>query len=421
VYVNSDHCDFIDAKTTKGTFVGTAEYASPEMLVPPTITTRASDIWAYGCVVFQMIAGAPPFKETTDYLTMKKIQEGKYQFPEGFDPMVRKMVEACLVVDPTIRITSGQLKEHSFFESIDWETIWKETPPPLASGLKPPERNDEDVNIHLNLTWTMDGSEDEMEDLRPAPEYRHHRESTIPMPSREDEPADEPAPGSSPMEARSSLETTPTRARDEKQMSFVMPSSSADMRTQMRRFSNDNKMERKQSVPFDGPAAIFSPPEEAVGKPRRFSANSETNARPRRISPSSSDGKPAKPRPRSEGLPEADEEASSEQWSAESPPSTVEHLESTLGAIEESMSGLGIQVHGSSGHELSTSIHSSVDVGRMSASGTSGGSTTSGGNTFGNRNPSKGFERLRGAKGVDLGASSTHTALSGEGWVLPNG
>jgi len=365
-----------------------------------------------------MIAGSPPFKESTDYLTMKKIQEGKYQFPEGFDPMVRTMVEACLVVDPTIRITSGQLKEHPFFESIDWETIWKETPPPLASGLKPPERNDEGMNIHFNLTWT-DGSEDEMEDLRPPPEYRHQQESAIPMPSREDEPADEPARGSSPTEARSSLETTPTRIRDEKQMPFVMPSSSTDMRTQLRRFSND-RMERKQSVPFDDSAAIFSHTEETVGKPRRLSANSETNARPRRISPSS-DGKPAKPRPRSEGLPEADEEASSEQWSAESPPSTVEHLESNLGAIEGSMSGLGIQVHGSSGHEQSTSLHSSVDVGLMSASGTSRGSTTSGGNISGNRNHSKGFERLRGVRGVDLEASSTPTALSGEGWVLPNG
>jgi len=357
-----------------------------------------------------MIAGRPPFKEGTDYLTMKKIQEGKYQFPEGFDPMVRKMVEGCLIVDPTIRITSGQLKEHQFFESVDWETIWKETPPPLASGLvEPPEPHDEDVNVHLNLTWTMDGSEDEMEDLRPAPEYRHQHEAAASMPSKEDEPGHEPVQGSTPTEARSSLESTPTRLKDEKQMPFVMPSSSADIRTQLRRFSND-RMERKQSVPFDDSAVIFSA-EESVGKPRRFSANSETNARPRRISPSSIDGKPAKPRPRSEGLLEAEEEASSEQWSAESPPSTVEHLESNLGVIEESMSGLGIQVHGNSGH----------DVGLMSTSGTSRGSTTSGGNISGNGNPSRGFEWVRGAKGVDLGASSTHTALSGEGWVLTNG
>lgn len=351
-----------------------------------------------------MIAGRPPFKEGTDYLTMKKIQEGSYQFPEGFDPVVRTLVEGCLVVDPTHRITSGALKEHPFFESINWDTIWKESPPILASGLvRPPERHDEDINIHLNLTWTMDGSEDEMEDLRPPPDFRHRQESTIPLPSTQAEPAREASRDSSPTESRKDSEITPTRARDENKLPFGTSSSPANLASQLRRFSSE-RMERKSSVPFDDSAAIFSPTEETPGKGRRFSTNSEIHPRPRRMSPSSVEGTPAKPRPHSEGLQEGEEEVSSEQWSAESPPSTLEHLESNPAA--QGKEGLA--------HDKSISTISSADVGLMSTSGTSRGSGTSGG--IGK--PSKGFERIRGAKGVELEQAST---LSGDGWILTNG
>lgn len=42
-------------------FVGTAQYVSPELLTEKTISP-CSDLWALGCIIYQMIAGLPPFR-----------------------------------------------------------------------------------------------------------------------------------------------------------------------------------------------------------------------------------------------------------------------------------------------------------------------------------------------------------------------
>ncbi|KAG8855230.1 pkb-activating kinase-like protein [Serendipita sp. 411] len=271
-----------DSKPIKGSFVGTPEYASPEMLVPPTITTRASDIWAYGCVVFQFIAGRPPFKESTDYLTMKRVQEGIYSFPEGFDEVVKTLVQGCLVTNPTIRTTSGQLREHSFFSTIDWDTLWKEDPPPLEHGLvKAPEPREEDFGLH----WSdLDGSEDEMEDLI------SQQKDTLPeaqfrMPSMDEKPVNQsPTSTEGPEQhGRTSLELTPVTSNNTANWT-------QELALKPRRFSQHSDSLRKRlSRSSDG--TVHASDGINVGSKRRSSSSSDAGPRPRRISPSA-DGKP---------------------------------------------------------------------------------------------------------------------------------
>ncbi|KIJ19096.1 hypothetical protein PAXINDRAFT_70522 [Paxillus involutus ATCC 200175] len=77
-------------------FVGTAQYVSPELL-ERNETSKSSDLWSLGCIVFQMIAGKFAFQGLSDYLTWQKIKSLDYTFPDGFDEDAKDFVTKLLV------------------------------------------------------------------------------------------------------------------------------------------------------------------------------------------------------------------------------------------------------------------------------------------------------------------------------------
>ncbi|PHH51487.1 Serine/threonine-protein kinase ksg1 [Ceratocystis fimbriata CBS 114723] len=123
-------------------FVGTAEYVSPELLMNKS-ACKASDLWAYGCIIYQLLAGRPPFKGGSEYLTFQKIVNLEYEFPVGFPPAAKDLVERCLVLDPTRRLTIDHIKNHEFFDGQYFgKTLWKGQAPRLRPYVPPtPEPN----------------------------------------------------------------------------------------------------------------------------------------------------------------------------------------------------------------------------------------------------------------------------------------
>lgn len=120
-------------------FVGTAEYVSPELLTEKN-ACKASDLWAFGCIIYQLIAGRPPFKAANEYMTFQKIVGLEYSFPEGFPPLARDLVERLLVLDPLTRLPMEHIKAHPFFEGIIWgKGLWKQKAPRLKSYSPPPQ------------------------------------------------------------------------------------------------------------------------------------------------------------------------------------------------------------------------------------------------------------------------------------------
>lgn len=114
-------------------FVGTAEYVAPELLADKA-QGKPCDIWAFGCILYQLIAGRPPFKGANEYQTFQKIIKLQYSYPPGFPFNVRDLLKHILLLDPNSRWTIPKIKSHVFFDGIDWSRkgIWKQKHPRLA-------------------------------------------------------------------------------------------------------------------------------------------------------------------------------------------------------------------------------------------------------------------------------------------------
>lgn len=112
-------------------FVGTAEYVSPELL-ENKYCGKPGDIWAFGCILYQLIAGKPPFKATNEYLTFQKITKLQYAFSAGFPLILRDLIKLILVLRPSRRATIPQIQKHPFFDKVNFadpDAIWSAKTP----------------------------------------------------------------------------------------------------------------------------------------------------------------------------------------------------------------------------------------------------------------------------------------------------
>ncbi|KAH3688535.1 hypothetical protein WICPIJ_000485 [Wickerhamomyces pijperi] len=124
--------------TRAKSFVGTAEYVSPELLNEKAVG-KSCDVWAFGCIVYQMIAGKPPFKATNEYLTFQKIVKLQYAFTAGFPMVVRDLIKRILVLNPNNRYSIKNSMKHLFFQGIDFSDpaqVWGADPPEVKGPYK---------------------------------------------------------------------------------------------------------------------------------------------------------------------------------------------------------------------------------------------------------------------------------------------
>lgn len=117
----------------KGTFCGTAQFVSPELINGEEIT-YATDLWAVGCILYQMFTNSHAFSGFSDYLIFQKIKNRELEFPSNIPDEGMDLIDKLLQVNPTERLGTGEkgyekLKSHSFFNGIDWKNL-KITKPP---------------------------------------------------------------------------------------------------------------------------------------------------------------------------------------------------------------------------------------------------------------------------------------------------
>jgi eukaryotic-like serine/threonine-protein kinase len=92
--------------TRVGVILGTAPYMSPEQARGMSADTRA-DIWAFGCVLYEMLAGRPAFIGQTVAETFAAIVEREPDWtglPHATPASVRELLRHCLQKDMTRRL-----------------------------------------------------------------------------------------------------------------------------------------------------------------------------------------------------------------------------------------------------------------------------------------------------------------------------
>lgn len=87
----------------RNSFVGTAQYVSPEMLRERQASNK-SDLWALGVIIYQMVTNYMPFNAPNEYLIYQKIQGLDYEFPPNFDPEARDLVTSLIKLNPIDRL-----------------------------------------------------------------------------------------------------------------------------------------------------------------------------------------------------------------------------------------------------------------------------------------------------------------------------
>jgi serine/threonine-protein kinase len=92
--------------TAPGVVLGTAAYMSPEQARGRAIDKR-TDIWAFGCVLYECLTGKRAFQGETVSDTMAQILKGEPDWqalPAGTPASIRSLLERCLEKDPKERL-----------------------------------------------------------------------------------------------------------------------------------------------------------------------------------------------------------------------------------------------------------------------------------------------------------------------------
>jgi Tol biopolymer transport system component len=130
------------AATQAGVILGTAAYMSPEQAKGRAADKR-SDVWSFGCVLFEMLAGKRAFEGEDVSDTLAAILRGEPDWnalPAAVPPHVRRIAERCLRKDRKARIPDFAVVRYSLDEpdvhGSSPRAAAADTPPQRTAGIR---------------------------------------------------------------------------------------------------------------------------------------------------------------------------------------------------------------------------------------------------------------------------------------------
>ncbi|KAF8056117.1 ATPK2 [Scenedesmus sp. PABB004] len=117
----------MDGDSRTNSFIGTMEYMAPE-IVAGAGHGRGVDWWSAGILLYEMLAGQPPFRAKSRAALQQQILTSKPKYPKFLSSAALSLLKGLLVRDPAQRLGCGpggaeEVRRHPFFKAISWERL----------------------------------------------------------------------------------------------------------------------------------------------------------------------------------------------------------------------------------------------------------------------------------------------------------
>lgn len=89
---------------------------------------KAVDWWALGVLIYEMLAGFPPFFDDNPFGIYEKILSGRIEWPKHMDPIAKDLIKKLLIADRTKRLGNmrqgaDDVKRHRWFKLVEWPLV----------------------------------------------------------------------------------------------------------------------------------------------------------------------------------------------------------------------------------------------------------------------------------------------------------